>query len=195
MMTVMMRRHRLRMDGEEALTRAVDLKSTLGVLTEELNELSANAREDMRHMSLAIHADVTIEERTMEARDQRANVEELGHDVQLIIKQLDSDIDAALSRRKWSCEQIENQCEELLARCETTANTYTNQLSLTSSAGIRNSGNAHGGSHVGNSAAKQQPQQGRSSLKVLAIATSSVLIPIGAGISYFLFKRIKRTWR
>lgn len=177
-MNGMMRRH----------LRTMDLKATLGALTEEMNELGANSREDMRHMSLAIHADVTIEERTMEARDQRANVEELGHDVQLIIKQLDSDIDAALSRRKWSYEQIETQCEELLARCETTANTYTNQLSLTSSsiAGIGKTSSGSNRNDGGNGTGTNI-----SALKVLGIVSSSLLIPIGAGVSYFLFKGIK----
>lgn len=113
--------------------RASDLKTTLGNLAEELATLGSNAREDVRLMALAIQADVTIEERTMDARDSRAQMEEMRTEVQQLIKQLDTDIDAALSRRKWSYEQIESQCEELLARCETCANTYKNQRSLTSS--------------------------------------------------------------
>ena len=112
---------------------ALDLKSGLSKLREEKEILSEAAREDARHMAMAVQADVTIEERTMEARHQRAQVEDLKNEVQLLIRQLDSDIDAAFSRRKWSYEQIESQCEELLARCETTSNTYKNQLALTPS--------------------------------------------------------------
>lgn len=140
--------------------RASDLKTTIGNLSEELATLSANAREDVRLMALAMQADVTIEERTMDARDSRAQMEELRTEVQQLIKQLDSDIDAALSRRKWSYEQIESQCEELLARCETCANTYKNQRSLTST---------------------------RTSKRISYAA--SLLIPVGAAISYWIYRK------
>jgi uncharacterized protein (DUF3084 family) len=126
--------------------------------------LNANAREDAKHMGMAIQADVTIEERKMEARDQRSNVEELTGQVQQLIKQLDSDIVAALSRRKWSYEQIESQCEDLLARCETCSNTYKNQIYLTTpSTSIR-----------------------------LGYFTT-LLVPLAAGLSYWWYrKRTKR---
>jgi hypothetical protein len=120
-------------DGKGRWALALDLKSGLSKLREDTEILSEAAFEDSRHMAMAIQADVTIEERTMEARHQRTQVEELKNEVYLLIRQLDSDIDAALSRRKWSYEQIESQCEELLARCETTTNTYKNQLALTPS--------------------------------------------------------------
>ena len=139
--------------------RASDLKTTLGNLAEELAVLSSNAREDAREMALAIQADVTIEERTMDARDSRAQMEEMRNEVQHLIKQLDTEIDAALSRRKWSYEQIESQCEELLARCETCANTYKNQRSLTST----------------------------STSKSLSYA-ATLLIPISACLTYWLYR-------
>lgn len=146
-------------------TTALDLKTALSSLAEEVQVLSANAREDVKHTGLAIQADVTIEERTMEARDQRANIEDLSHEVQHLIKQLDSDIVAALSRRKWSYDQIDSQCDELLARCQTCANTYQNQRSLTTPS-----------------------SSGR-----ITTATS-LLLPVGIALMYwyYRYKKIKR---